>query len=100
MVETDCIVDDRSSTLDVQAIRKHFPAIAKGRIVTNNAASTQAPKKLAELFRELSPDYENVHRGQSNASRAMTSLFESSYDTIAAFIGAKSSKNIALYRNT
>ncbi len=93
MVET-------ASTLDVQAIRKHFPAIAKGRIVTNNAASTQAPKKLAELFHELSPDYENVHRGQSNASRAMTSLFESSYDTIAAFIGAKSRKNIALYRNT
>ncbi len=93
MVETDC-------SLDVQAIRKHFPAITKGRIVTNNAASTQAPKKLAELFRDLSPDYENVHRGQSNASRAMTSLFESSYDTIADFIGAKSRKNIALYRNT
>ncbi len=88
------------TTLDVQAIRKHFPAIAKGRIVTNNAASTQAPKKLAELFHELSPDYENVHRGQSNASRTMTNLFESSYDTIAAFIGAKSRKNIALYRNT
>ena len=93
MVETEC-------TLDVLAIRKHFPAITKGRIVTNNAASTQAPKKLAELFRDLSPDYENVHRGQSNASRAMTSLFESSYDTIADFIGAKSRKNIALYRNT
>jgi len=88
------------TTLDVQAIRKHFPSIAKGRIVTNNAASTQAPKKLAELFHELSPDYENVHRGQSNASRAMTSLFESSYDTIADFIGAKSRKNISLYRNT
>ncbi len=39
MVET-------ANTLDVQAIRKHFPAIAKGRIVTNNAASTQAPKSL------------------------------------------------------
>ena len=93
MVETDC-------TLDVQAIRKHFPAVTKGRIVTNNAASTQAPKKLADLYRELSPDYENVHRGQSDASKAMTHLFESSYDTIAAFIGAPSSKNIALYRNT
>jgi cysteine desulfurase/selenocysteine lyase len=88
------------TSLDIQAIRKHFPAITKGRIVTNNAASTQAPKKLADLFRELSPDYENVHRGQSNASRAMTTLFESSFDTIAAFIGAKSRKNIALYRNT
>jgi cysteine desulfurase/selenocysteine lyase len=93
MIETDC-------RLDVQAIRKHFPSIAKGRIVTNNAASTQPPKKLADLFRELAPDYENVHRGQSNASKTMTHLFESAYDTIADFIGAKSRKNIALYRNT
>jgi cysteine desulfurase/selenocysteine lyase len=91
---------DSICTLDVHAIRKHFPAIAKGRIVTNNAASTQPPKELADLYRELSPDYENVHRGQSNASRAMTGLFESSYDTIADFIGAKSRKNIVLYRNT
>ncbi|HET6400054.1 MAG TPA: aminotransferase class V-fold PLP-dependent enzyme [Candidatus Kapabacteria bacterium] len=93
MVEAEC-------TLDVQAIRKHFPAITKGRIVTNNAASTQAPKKLADLYRELLPDYENVHRGQSNASRAMTRLFEDSYETIAAFIGANSARNISLYRNT
>ncbi len=93
MVETEC-------TLDVQAIRKHFPAITKGRIVTNNAASTQPPRKLSELFHQLSPDYENVHRGQSNASKAMTHLFEESYDTIADFIGAPSRRNIALYRNT
>jgi cysteine desulfurase/selenocysteine lyase len=93
MVEAEC-------TLDVQAIRRHFPAIMKGRIVTNNAASTQAPKKLADLYRELLPDYENVHRGQSNASRAMTRLFENSYETIAAFIGANSARNISLYRNT
>ena len=93
MVEAEC-------TLDVQAIRKHFPAITKGRIVTNNAASTQAPKKLAELYRELLPDYENVHRGQSNASRAMTRLFEGAYETIAAFIGAPTWRTISLYRNT
>lgn len=92
MVETEC-------TLDVQAIRKHFPAIAKGRIVTNNAASTQPPRKLVELFRELAPDYENVHRGQSTASKTMTHLFENAYDTIAAFLGAQSASNIALFRN-
>ncbi len=93
MVETDC-------TLDIPAIRKHFPAITKGRIVTNNAASTQAPRKLADLYRELLPDYENVHRGQSNASRAMTRLFENSYETIAKFIGAPSWQELSLHRNT
>jgi cysteine desulfurase / selenocysteine lyase len=92
MVETDC-------RLDVQAIRKHFPSIAKGRIVTNNAASTQPPRKLVELYRQLAPDYENVHRGQSTASKTMTHLFEEAYDTIAAFLGARSASNIALYRN-
>src|SRR5581483_9547 len=100
MLETECRTEFESPALDVQAIRKHFPSISKGRIVTNNAASTQAPKELAELYRELSPDYENVHRGQSDASKAMTTLFESSYDTIAAFIGAPSAKTIALFRNT
>ena len=93
MVETEC-------SLDVQAIRKHFPAITKGRIVTNNAASTQAPKELAELYGELIADYENVHRGQSNASRAMTRLFEDAYETIARFIGTPSWRTLSLYRNT
>ncbi len=93
MIETEC-------TLDIQAIRKQFPAITKGRIVTNNAASTQAPKKLADLYQDLLPDYENVHRGQSNASRAMTRLFEDAYQTIARFIGAPSWRTISLYRNT
>ncbi|MDP4200626.1 MAG: cysteine desulfurase [Bacteroidota bacterium] len=92
MIETEC-------TLDVAAIRKHFPSIAKGRIVTNNAASTQPPAKLADLYRALAPDYENVHRGQSSASKTMTHLFEEAYDTIAAFLGAKSASNIALFRN-
>jgi cysteine desulfurase/selenocysteine lyase len=92
VIETDC-------TLNIAAVRKHFPAIAKGRIVTNNAASTQPPRKLAELYASLAPDYENVHRGQSNASKTMTHLFEEAYDTIAAFLGAKSASNIALYRN-
>ena len=74
--------------LDVQAIRDHFTFPKLGRIVTNNAASTQPPRELVELYASLSPGYENVHRGQSSASQQMTALFEKSYDTIARFIGA------------
>ena len=47
-----------------------------GRIVTNNAASTQPPNELLALYQSLAPGYENVHRGQSSASQAMTALFE------------------------
>jgi cysteine desulfurase / selenocysteine lyase len=86
--------------LDVAAIRRHFVFPETGRVVTNNAASTQPPRELLALYQELGPGYENVHRGQSAASRAMTARFEDAYDTIAAFIGAPGRECIALYRNT
>ena len=93
-------MDAASGSLDVQAIRDHFTFPGHGRIVTNNAASTQPPRELVALYQSLSPGYENVHRGQSSASQQMTRLFEESYDTIARFIGAPGRDCIALYRNT
>ena len=87
-------------SLDVQAVRKHFTFPELGRIVTNNAASTQPPRELVALYQSLVSGYENVHRGQSSASQQMTALFEESYDTIAEFIGAPGRASIALYRNT
>ena len=86
--------------VDIRAIRRHFTFPKAGRIVTNNAASTQPPVELLELYRSLAREYENVHRGQSSASLAMTASFEESYDTIAQFIGAPGRECIALYRNT
>ena len=86
--------------VDVHAIREHFAFPRLGRIVTNNAASTQPPDELLALYQSLASGYENVHRGQSSASQAMTALFEESYDTIARFIGAPGRASIALYRNT
>ncbi len=85
--------------IDTQTIRKFFPAIIAGRIVSNNAASTQAPIQLLDLLDELIVKYDNVHRGQSQSSILSTENFESSYDTIAQFIGASSRKNIVLYKN-
>jgi cysteine desulfurase/selenocysteine lyase len=85
--------------LDIRAVRRHFSFPRTGRVVTNNAASTQPPDDLVDLHGALSAGYENVHRGQSSASRQMTGLFEESYDTIAAFIGAPGRSCIALYRN-
>ena len=85
--------------LDVDAIRSHFFFPERGRIVTNNAASTQPPRELVQLYQDLAPGYENVHRGQSDASQAMTTQFEASFDTIAQFINAPSRENVAVYRN-
>ena len=85
---------------DVDAIRRHFTFPRAGRIVTNNAASTQPPRELLDLYRTLAPQYENVHRGQSSASQHTTRVFEAAYDDIARFVGAGSRNNVVVVRNT
>ena len=69
-------------------MRSHFDFPATGRVVTNNAATTQTPRELVDLYRSLSPWYESVHRGQSTASQRITGRFEESYDTIATWLNA------------
>ncbi|MDD4901166.1 MAG: aminotransferase class V-fold PLP-dependent enzyme [Patescibacteria group bacterium] len=85
--------------LRTKKIRKFFPAIKAGRIISNNAASTQVPVQLLDLLKKLVVQYDNVHRGQSRSSLITTEKFEASYDTIAQFINAPSRKNIILFRN-
>lgn len=85
---------------DVERIRRHFDFPRLGRVVTNNAASTQPPRELVQLYGSLVPTYENVHRGQSDASRLTTDRFERSYDTISGWLNAPSRRNIVLCRNT
>ena len=85
--------------IDTKRIRKFFPSIKAGRVVNNNAASTQVPVQLLDLLDKLAVQYDNVHRGQSRSSLVTTKAFESSYDTMAQFIGAPSRKNIIAYRN-
>jgi cysteine desulfurase/selenocysteine lyase len=89
-----------AAPIQVDRVRQHFLFPEAHRIVTNNAASTQPPRELVDLFRTLSPDYENVHRGQSAASQLTTALFEAAYDTIAQFINAPSRASIVVTRNT
>jgi cysteine desulfurase/selenocysteine lyase len=84
---------------DVERIRASFDFVEQGRIVTNNAASTQLPRELLQLYAELVPQYENVHRGQSDASLLTTAKYEASYDTIAEWIGAPSRRTLSMHRN-
>jgi cysteine desulfurase/selenocysteine lyase len=89
-----------TSPLDVTAIREHFSFPERHRVVTNNAASTQPFTAAVDLYRELAPGYENVHRGQSRASVEMTALFEGAWCDIADFIGSPGPESLALYRGT
>jgi cysteine desulfurase/selenocysteine lyase len=86
--------------LDVARMRSHFDFAHTGRVVTNNAATSQTPRELIDLYRRLTPWYEGVHRGQSTASQRITAEFETSYDTIATWLNAPSRRCIATYRNT
>jgi cysteine desulfurase/selenocysteine lyase len=86
--------------LDVTRIREHFAFVGRGRVVTNNAASTQPPRELVNLLAELVPEYENVHRGQSGASRAMSALLDDAYGTMAELVNAPSRRSIVFCRNT
>ncbi len=87
------------SASDIARIREQFDFARSGRVVTNNAASTQPPRQLLDLHRSLIPFYENVHRGQSDASMWTTERFESAYDTIAQWLNAPSRRCVAAYRN-
>jgi cysteine desulfurase/selenocysteine lyase len=89
-----------TGVVDVERVRAHFDFPLSGRVVTNNAATTQPPRALLELHARLARDYDNVHRGQSAASRVTTERFEAAYDTIADWLGAPSRRSIALYRGT
>jgi cysteine desulfurase/selenocysteine lyase len=93
-------LDALPDPVDVDRIRAAFDFAGTGRVVTNNAATTQPPRRLLDLCRGLTLDYENVHRGQSVASRRTTERFEASYDTIASWLNAPSRRNIATYRST
>ncbi|MFF2484980.1 aminotransferase class V-fold PLP-dependent enzyme [Microbacterium sp. NPDC058062] len=85
---------------ELQLIRSQFAFPLRDRTVTNNAASTQPPLAVFELLRDLSETYENVHRGQSDASIRTTEMFEASFDTIAAWINAPSRRTLSMHRST
>lgn len=85
---------------ELELIRAQFSFPLRDRIVTNNAASTQPPHALFELLQDVSETYENVHRGQSDASVRTTEMFEASFDTVATWINAPSRRTLSMHRST
>ena len=49
--------------VDVHAVREHFAFPKLGRIVTNNAASTQPPDELLALYQSWRPDMKTCTGG-------------------------------------
>jgi cysteine desulfurase / selenocysteine lyase len=87
-------------TIDVDKIRLDFPILSrvvhdKPLVYLDNAASTQMPRQVMDVFAEYHSGYHsNVHRGVHKLSQEATDAFESVRSKIQTFIGAESEKEI------
>jgi cysteine desulfurase/selenocysteine lyase len=96
MIESATIED----VLDVQAIRKHFPALqrqVKGKplVYFDNAATTQKPQAVIDALVNYYSNYNaNIHRGIHTLAEEATAAFEATRDTVQQFINAESREQI------
>lgn len=96
MIDTITIQD----TLDVQAIRSHFPALSrevKGKplVYFDNAATTQKPQAVIDALVDYYSSYNaNIHRGIHTLAEEATAAFEATRDTVKEFINAPSREEI------
>lgn len=83
--------------------REDFPILnANDSLVyLDSAATTQKPKSVIEKMKEYYyEENANPHRGLYDLSVKATKAYEDARDKVAAFVGAKSSKEIIFTRNT
>ena len=84
-----------SSGLDVEAVRKDFPVLAREvhghpLVFLDSAASSQKPRQVLEAERVFVEEhYANVHRGVHTLSQEATDAYEGARATVAGFIGGQ-----------
>jgi cysteine desulfurase/selenocysteine lyase len=108
MAVTDSETVQRSAVpiLDVEAVRRDFPAMAirvHGRPLAylDSAASAQKPEAvLAAQERCYREYYANVHRGVHTLSQRSTEAYEGARARVARFLGAASEREIVFVRGT
>ncbi len=90
---------------DVYKIRKDFPVLAqtigaKPVVYLDSAASAQKPLAVIEKMDSIyKTAYANVHRGAYALSEIITAEYEHAREIAAAFINARSSREIVFTRN-
>jgi cysteine desulfurase/selenocysteine lyase len=92
--------------MDISRIRADFPILSRlinGHPLAylDNAATTQKPeavlKAIDRFYREQNA---NIHRGVHTLAQEATKLYEEAHEKAAAFIGARSWREIVFVRNT
>jgi len=84
-------------SLKINEIRKDFPFFKENPdlVYFDNAATTQKPKSVIDIFHEYYSTYNsNVHRGVYKIAEEATYKFESTRKTISNFINSKDSQSI------
>ena len=91
---------------DLAARRADFPLLAQPSnghrlVYLDSAASAQKPAVVIEAMDEfLRTKYSNVHRGAYRLSLGATEAYEHARDTVAGFIGSRSSGQVIFTRGT
>ena len=99
-------VTSATGALDVAAIRRDFPVLARtvrGLPLSylDNAASSQRPRAVIDaMSRYYENSHANVHRGVHTLSQEATDLFEGAREKVRRFINAKSTKEVIFVRGT
>jgi cysteine desulfurase/selenocysteine lyase len=97
---------DAVRRLDVEAVRRDFPILARevnGRPLCylDNAASSQHPRAVIDAVSQYyETSHANVHRGVHRLSQEATDLFENSRETLRRFVNAGSTREIVFVRGT
>ena len=87
-------------------IRADFPALhqrVNGHplVWLDNGATTQKPREVLDTVRDFyEHDNSNVHRGAHDLAVRATDVYERARQTVQAFIGARSEKEIVFLRGT
>ena len=95
----------RGSGLDVAAIRRDFPILArevygKPLVYLDNAASAQKPKLVLDRIQQAyTSEYANVHRGLHYLANAATEAYEGGREKVAKFLNAGRTEEIIFTRN-
>jgi cysteine desulfurase / selenocysteine lyase len=93
-----------SSNLDVERVRRDFPALASKShghplVYLDNAATTQKPNLVLErIRRSYLEECANIHRGVYQLSERATAAHEAARDKVRAFLGAERASEIIFVR--
>jgi cysteine desulfurase/selenocysteine lyase len=92
--------------LDVARLRADFPILEReihGHPLAylDSASSTQKPRAVIEsLVDTFSNSYANVHRGVYTLAEETTARYEGARETVRAFLGAASTREVIFVRDT